>query len=400
MTKKENIYVCGPTVYDYIHIGNLRPILTIDILNRVKKYFKYELFFLHNITNIDDKIIKKAILENKTEAEISEFYYKDYMKKLKLFNIQKPTKIVKVTNELNTIKNYIYLLQKQGFTYQENDDLYFNTSKVKNYGHISGQKINSLVSSSKTQYKSNANDFALWKKTTLGIKYYSLLGLGRPGWHTECSALIFKYFNKQTIDIHSGGIDLIFPHHENENAQHFALTKKNITKKWVHVGQIKINNEKMSKSLNNVFLVDNFVEKYHPDVYRHILLTSSISGPIDLTNELLEANKNKIIQYKKAFFEHLINPRKSLKKVYNPILKLFLQSKFAQANKELNLLLKNKDYANLSFIFNVLGFIFATKKLNKTDFALLEKWKKLKSEKNYQKADKIREKLWNKFIFS
>ncbi|QJB71361.1 cysteine--tRNA ligase [Mycoplasma sp. 1654_15] len=400
MTKKENIYVCGPTVYDYIHIGNLRPILTIDILNRVKKYFKYEVFFLHNITNIDDKIIQKALKENTTESKISEFYYKDYIKKLKIFNIEKPTKIVKVTNELNTIKNYIYLLQNQGFTYQENDDLYFDTSKVKNYGNISGQNIEALKSSSKTKHKSKANDFVLWKKTTEGIKYFSKLGLGRPGWHTECSALIYKYFNKQTIDIHSGGIDLIFPHHENENAQHFALTKKPITKKWVHVGQIKINNEKMSKSLNNVFLVDEFLKQYSPDIYRHILLTSSISGPINLTTELLEANKNKIIQYKKAYFEHLLKPKKVYKNIVNPILKLFLESSFAQANKELNLLLKNKDFANLSFILKTLGFIFVQKTLTKTDELLVARWEKLKAQENYQQADKIREKLWKKFIFS
>ncbi|CAT04868.1 Cysteine--tRNA ligase [Mesomycoplasma conjunctivae] len=391
------IYVCGPTVYDFIHIGNLRPIISFDFLISILRYFNKKVDFLHNITDIDDKIINRALAENKSESEIANFYYLHYLEMLKIYNVFPPNMIIKVTDHLDKIINYISNLEQAGFTYYNQDgDLIFNTKKIENYGKVSGQILSKLYKNKDN--KANNNDFVLWKKTKKGVVYNSSFGLGRPGWHTECSAMIFDYFNTQ-IDIHGGGNDLIFPHHENENAQHFALNKEDITKDWLRVGVININGQKMSKSLGNVILAKDFYQKYHPDVFRNILLTSSLSSPINITSELLTNHSNLILSYKKSYFNHLFNPQTVDKNKVDEVLNLFLSQNFSQANLIISQLLKTNQNSTLALIFQTLRFQFASLKASDEDIAMYNLWNQKRVAKLWSEADEIREKLWKKYIF-
>ncbi|WP_033179062.1 class I tRNA ligase family protein, partial [[Mycoplasma] anseris] len=199
-------YLCGPTVYNYPHIGNIRPTVTFDLMIRAQKFLGEEIFYLHNITDIDDKIIKRAIEENKTEKEISSLYEEYYWSLFKQFNLELPTKAVRVTDSLNDLYSYIQKLIENKAAYQVGTNVFFDTSKFKEiYGTISGQKIENLVSDDNELGKNNPRDFALWKETQVGVKYDSPFGLGRPGWHTECSCFIAKYFNGESLDFHGGG---------------------------------------------------------------------------------------------------------------------------------------------------------------------------------------------------
>ncbi|WP_412031756.1 class I tRNA ligase family protein [Metamycoplasma buccale] len=395
-------YLCGPTVYNYPHIGNLRPTITFDLMIRAKRYLGEEIFYLHNITDIDDKIIKKALEENKTEREITTYYEQYYLNLFKLFNLEMPNKVIRVTDSLNDIYEYIKKLIDIKAAYQIGNNVFFNVDKYKEkYGEISNQKLSNLNYEEDKFQKLNPYDFALWKETDKGIKFLSPFGLGRPGWHTECSCFINKYFKGEQLDIHGGGIDLIFPHHENENIQHFALNNENITKKWMHFGTLNYKNQKMSKSIGNLIFPHEFLNNYDADTYKLLMLTTNYSKPINLTDELLISNQNQINKFKilknKIELENL-NEIIDFKKVKD-IIDMFANLEFSEGYKELIKLHKNKnDYSTFFEILNILGFSLVKNKIAEEDKKLYFLWKKLVENKEYSKADEIRETLIKKGI--
>ena len=363
-------YLCGPTVYDYPHIGNLRPILTFDIMIRAQKYLGEKIFFVHNITDIDDKIINKAITNNVSEESISTNFYLYYLEQLSNFNILKPDKMPKVTEELNQLFLYIQKLIDNGSAYKIGNNVYFDVQKYSlQYGIVSGQKLENLEFEESKITKKNKADFALWKDTKVGIKYDSPFGKGRPGWHTECAAFIDTYFKGKTIDIHGGGVDLIFPHHENENIQHYALYNQNIANKWIHFGTLNYKNQKMSKSIGNIIYPHDFLKQYYADTYRLTLLMTNYSKPINMTDELFQANNNLIEKYLITWNQFQLSTEFKTQKVNKELMKNILtligSLDFANANKEIFALSKDKNNLVTFFeIMKVLGFLFPLKFLS------------------------------------
>lgn len=290
-----NIYVCGPTVYDDPHIGNLRPAVDFDLLKRLFLYVGYNVKYVSNYTDVDDKIINRAIKENKTEKEISEYYINEYEKILSSLNILPAEVHPRVTNYMDKIIKFIDELVKKNAAYQVKDDVYFRVNSVSDYGTLSNIKLDDLQAGARIEEnsdKENPFDFVLWKKTAKGITWPSPWGDGRPGWHTECCVMIDDIF-RNTIDIHGGGFDLKFPHHTNEIAQFEANYNKPLANYWMHNGFININNEKMSKSLMNGFLAKDFINEHGGLFTRYLLLTTYYKIPF-LSNSLLnESDKAK-----------------------------------------------------------------------------------------------------------
>ncbi|AJC50101.1 cysteine--tRNA ligase [Mycoplasma flocculare] len=396
--KSMSVYLCGPTVYDDIHVGNLRGIIIFDaIFEYLEKDKSVRINFLHNITDIDDKIIEKSLELRISEHELTEKYARQYLEILKIFNIKKPTKIVKVTQKMEEIIKYITILEKKGFTYyNENNDLVFNTSKISNYGIISGQKKELLMQKNNKNTKSN-NDFVLWKITKKGLTFASPFGFGRPGWHTECAALIYDYFGENSLDLHGGGVDLIFPHHENENAQHFALSQNPISKNWFRVGIVNLNGKKMAKSLQNVILAKDFAKKYNPDIIRNIFLSINPTAPINLTDEIIKNHKKIIEKYEKVFFDWYFDTKNADIEKSSAVLDLFVEGKFAKANFLISELIKQKETAILRNIFTKLRFNFTKKILKPESLKKIKIWKQLNDEGKSDQANKIREELWKMF---
>ncbi|TPE57535.1 cysteine--tRNA ligase [[Mycoplasma] falconis] len=391
-------YLCGPTVYNYPHIGNLRPTVTFDLMIRAQRYLGEEVFYLHNITDIDDKIINKAFEENKTEKEISEFYEKYYLDLFTKFNLVLPNKVIRVTDSLNDMYQYIQEMINKGSAYQVGGNVFFDIQKHKDvYGSISNQKIDELNSEDDGVLgKKHKTDFTLWKSTTNGIKFESPFGLGRPGWHTECSCFIAKYFNGEQLDAHGGGIDLIFPHHENENIQHFSIYGQPIAKDWIHFGTLNYKNQKMSKSLGNIIYPHDFLETYSPDTYKILILTTNYSKPINITDELLETNQNQVNKFRlaknKIVLEniHYEVDEEQVKAIIEDIARL----DFTQGYAKLIKLFKNQaDLGSFFKVLYILGFNLVNSEITEKDKQLYLKWKKLVGEKNFEEADKIREYL-------
>ncbi|RMA79036.1 cysteinyl-tRNA synthetase [Metamycoplasma subdolum] len=395
-------YLCGPTVYNFPHIGNFRPAITFDIIIRAKRFLGDNVFFLNNITDIDDKIIKRAKEENKSEKEISQKYEKYYWEQYKNFNLNMPDRVARVTDSLKDMTDYIEVLLQKKAAYQVGINVFFDVKKYESeYGKVSGQKISNLNYEEDKFSKRNPFDFVLWKDTNEGIKFDSPFGEGRPGWHTECSCFINKYFDGETIDIHGGGIDLIFPHHENENIQHFALHGKPLSKGWMHFGTLNYNGEKMSKSIGNIIYPHDFFTKYDADTYKLLLLTTNYAKPINLTDELLISNQAIIDRFKviKAKVE-LENVEENIdKKIVKEVIELIANLQFAEANKIILKLSKQKESAwTFLEIAKILGFIFPTKNVDKETKAEYEKWKVLVEKKDFEKADQLRKVLQDKKV--
>ncbi len=297
-----SIYYCGPTVYNYAHIGNMRPVVTFDLLNRVLRALGYKVKMVSNYTDIDDKIIKKAIEEHKSEKEVSDFYIAAYEDLLDKLNILPLDYHPRVSNYIPEIADFIYTIMDKGYAYKaSNGDIYFDVLKDPNYGLLSKMKIDDLQAGNRIAVNDNKHsplDFALWKLTDDdGIKFDTKIGLGRPGWHTECCVMINSYFNSPIIDIHGGGFDLKFPHHENEMAQQYAYANTRLANIWMHVGFINVDNQKMSKSLGNVVLAKDAIDKYGGNVIRYLISTTYYRSPINFTLEAMETSKAEIDKY-------------------------------------------------------------------------------------------------------
>ena len=295
---KVKMYVCGPTVYNFIHIGNARPMIVFDTVRRYFEYKGYDVNFVSNFTDVDDKIIKKANEEGVTADEISKRYIEECKKDMDGMNIEPATKNPLATEEIGGMIEMISTLIDKGYAYEKNGTVYFRTRKFKDYGKLSHKNLDDLQSGGRAllvtgeDEKEDSLDFVLWKPKKEGEPaWQSPWGEGRPGWHIECSEMSKKYLGEQ-IDIHAGGEDLIFPHHENEIAQSEAANGKTFARYWMHNGFLNIDNKKMSKSLGNFFTVREIGEKYDLQVLRFFMLSAHYRSPLNFSADLMEASKN------------------------------------------------------------------------------------------------------------
>ena len=296
-TIKENellMYACGPTVYNFIHIGNARPLCVFDTMRRYMEYRGYKVNFVQNFTDVDDKIIKRAIEENSTFTEVSEKYIKEFWTDAEGLNVKKATYHPKATENIDEIISIVSTLIEKGYAYESNGDVYFSPKKFDEYGKLSHQPLEDLEAGARIsvgEIKKEPMDFALWKAAKPDEPYWeSPWGKGRPGWHIECSAMVRRYLG-ETIDIHCGGQDLIFPHHENEIAQSECCNGKSFANYWMHNGYINVDNEKMSKSKGNFFTVRDVAEKYGYEPIRYLLISSQYRSPINYSADIIEQCK-------------------------------------------------------------------------------------------------------------
>lgn len=410
---KLSIYLCGPTVYNHVHIGNIRPIIVFDVLLRLLRSYKVDVTFIHNITDIDDKIIKQAKLEGKSELELSNYYYEQYIDILNKLNISNGIFMPKVSEHISGIISYIEKIHANGFAYDVNGSVYLSINKINNYGYLSNKSISDLEVGARVEEnleKQNPNDFVLWKKTTVGINWKSSFSYGRPGWHTECSYLISKYIG-ETVDIHGGGIDLKFPHHENENAQNIALYNKPLAEHWMHIGHLTINYTKMSKSKNNFILAKDLLEKYSSNAIRWFFYQTKYSNPINFEDEYLENAQveiDKIIYDLNVFKSYLIiknslRPVMLNSNIFSDLLNdlnipntvTFINSEIKKANSAL----RDKDFDLLNIKYNIIYTLLNVLGIKIVDIhtdnwiEMLTKWDKLKMQKNYVQADVLRKEL-------
>ncbi len=287
---KAKIYACGPTVYNFFHIGNARPFIIFDTLRRYFEYSGLDVTFVQNFTDVDDKMIARAAEEKTSLKELGERFITEYYTDAKGLGIQPATVHPRATEHIGDIINLVKKLVESGHAYESGGDVYFDVSSFPEYGKLSGQSLEDLQVGARidvTEVKKNPEDFALWKAAKQGEDSWdSPWGKGRPGWHIECSAMSMKYLG-DTIDIHGGGQDLVFPHHENEIAQSEAATGKPFAKYWMHNGYINVNNEKMSKSKGNFFTVRDIAKKYDLKVVRLFMLSAHYRNPINFSEELI-----------------------------------------------------------------------------------------------------------------
>lgn len=416
-----NMYVCGPTVYNYIHIGNARPVVFFDTVKRFLEKKGYEVKFASNFTDVDDKIIQKALEEKEDELKISKKYIDAFLKDLSDLNCKTDYIQPKVTEYMDFIIKFIQDLIDKGYAYNVDGDVYFRVDKVKDYGKLSNQNIEDLISGSRIDInpkKESPLDFTLWKKTAVGINFESPFSLGRPGWHTECVSMIDDIFNEK-IDIHGGGVDLQFPHHENEIAQSQALHCHSLAKYWMHNGRLSFKNEKMSKSLGNVVLVKDVTEKMP---LRYFLLSTHYRAPLNYDDEsfsmyikewqkLQTAVKSLFLKLElnqKLHEEIEIESKDILVEVDN--FNTAMEDDFNTANaitsvqtmiKSINQSLrKNTDsnYLNqqlkaIKYMMDVLGLDAKLKRLTDADRRLYDDWQNARNSKNFQLADELRTKL-------
>lgn len=411
---KVTMYVCGPTVYNYVHIGNMRPVITFDMVYKYLKYLGYDVKYASNYTDINPKITKAAETLGITEREIADKFIKAYEEDLKNYNCSNIDYRPRVINYLDDIFNFISKLIEKDYAYVVDGDVYFRVSKIKDYGILSNQSIEELISGSRVdidEKKENPLDFALWRKTTEGETFTSPWGKGIPGWHTECVVMINKLFGDK-IDIHAGGVDLKFPHHENEIAQSIALNNNYIANYWMHNGHININNVKMSKSLNNFILAKDFIKEHSANVIKLAFLSTNYRQPLNLTdkvfdealiidnkiktvlksanNELNIKNIHNIKEEKDSTFEEYMNDDFNTPNVITLLLSLVKDLNQEIRNKGNNILtLTNK----ILTITNILGLSYSMPKFTEKQKETYNNWIKAREDKDFALADTLREKL-------
>ena len=422
---KVSMYVCGPTVYNYPHIGNMRPVVVFDTLRRFLRYAGYDVTYVSNFTDVDDKIIKEAQKEGKTEKELTEFYIKEFLKVTNLIGSEKPNITPKVTEYIQKIINYVERLVELDAAYVVDGDVYFRVSKIKDYGALSGINVDDLIVGARIEENSKKEsplDFALWKTTTDGIKWDSPWGQGRPGWHTECCVMIDTIFADHFIDIHGGGYDLKFPHHENEIAQAEAMHHNKIAKYWMHNAFINFGNEKMSKSLGNVVYAKDMLAQYGGPVTRLVILNAHYRQPVNFTEETVNAAKQEIDKMQMAYRQMALqlqvnninieegkplfidkfveamaddlNTANALAELYN----LIKESNKTIRNREIDFVLLNNQFKTLTDMFNILGVNIEYVKLTDEDKVLYQQYLAAKAQKDFEKSDEIRKTLIAKGI--
>lgn len=426
---KVSIYICGPTVYNHAHIGNTRPMIVFDVLRRTFEYLGNDVTFVSNYTDVDDKIIKAAKAEGITEKELTDKYIKAYEDVRAGLNIEDPTYKPRVTETMPEIIDFIQALIDKGYAYEVDGDVYFRVTKVKEYGMLSGIKVEDLIAGASDRTlsvddkkKESTTDFALWKKTDEGIQFDTPWSKGRPGWHTECVVMINKLFKDGKIDIHGGGQDLKFPHHENEIAQSMAYNGHPIANYWMHNQMINIEGIKMSKSLGNVLWAKDKIVEFGCNVFKWLMLSTHYRNPLNMTEKVIvgvrkevskveNATKNASLylqvnhvpahDYKKETVDAMVN---ALEDDLNTSLALTqILDQVKVLNQVMRVREKDKDviateYATLVKMGDVLGFLFEGTKLSEEDIALYEEWNAYKKEKNFDEADRVRKELTERGI--
>jgi len=433
------IYVCGPTVYNFIHIGNARPFIVFEVVRRYLKFKGFKVKYVQNLTDIDDKMINKAKELNITVSELAEKFIKEYFTDADSLNIERADVNPRATEHIKEIIELVKGLEKKSYAYEVDGDLFFDVSKFKDYGKLSGQNIEELREGARVKIdkrKKEAIDFALWKKAKKGEpSWESPWGRGRPGWHIECSAMSMKYLGK-TFDIHAGGSDLIFPHHENEIAQSEAYTGQPFVRYWIHNGYLYLNNQKMSKSLGNIMKVRDIRKKYSGEVVRYFILSANYKSPLNFSEEQLQQAKSSLQRLNNVIYnlKYLLKQRK-FKKSKDENDKTILEKrkeneqKFIEAmdddfntpvalsylfdfTKDVNIYfdypgLKNQTALEdiLKFYQNLAGGVLGILKDINTEENIEQEIKKLIEEredarktKDWNKSDKIRGKLKKKGI--
>jgi cysteinyl-tRNA synthetase len=437
---KENqvgMYVCGPTVYNFFHIGNARPFLVFEVVRRYLKYKKYKVKYVTNFTDIDDKVIKKANEMGVNFSEVAEKFIREYFQDADSLNIGRADSYPRATEHIPDIIKFIQGLEEKGYTYVVDGDVFFEVTKFKDYGKLSRQNLDDIQIGARIELderKKNPYDFVLWKKAKENEpKWDSPWGAGRPGWHIECSVMSTKYLG-ESFDIHAGGEDLIFPHHENEIAQSEALTGKMFAKYWLHNGYLNIDDQKMSKSLGNILTIRELCQKYDGSVIRHFLLSAHYRSPLNYSLYQMEQSKKgmetlnnliynlKFIYERNEFSKQINMNSKRLLKAINDMEEKFIQAMDDDFNtpialstlyslaKETNVYLnkeknKNKEIIEKVIQFyeqfgnKILGLVFIPSLTNQEQVPKKEIEKLIKDReiarksKDWQTADQIRNKL-------
>lgn len=422
-----SIYVCGPTVYNYVHIGNTRPMIVFDVLRRTFEYLGYKVTFVSNFTDVDDKIIKAAKAEGISEKQLTDKYIKAYEDVRRGLNLLFPTYAPRVTETMQPIINFIKDLVDQGYAYEVDGDVYFRVTKIKEYGMLSGIKVEDLIAGASERVddndkKESSTDFALWKKTDEGIQFDSPWSKGRPGWHTECVVMINDIFDDGRIDIHGGGQDLKFPHHENEIAQSMACHHHPIANVWMHNQMININNQKMSKSLGNVLWAKDLLMELGCNVYKWLMLSTHYRNPLNFTEDVLnnvkkevekveniikqtslylQVNHYKSEEFCKESVDQMVEALSDDLNTSLALTQILGQVKIlnqAMRNKDKDNAMISKGYQTLLRMLDVVGFVHEVKVLSDEDIELYQHWQSEKAAKNFEVADQLREKLQAKGI--
>jgi len=424
------MYTCGPTVYDFAHIGNFRAYIFEDLLHRYLEFRGYKVVRVMNITDVDDKTIQGAKREGISLREYTDRYLKYFLKDMEILRIKKPEYLPRATEHIDDMVEIIKKLIEKGYAYRKNGSVYYNISKFPDYGKLSGIELKNIKPGARVETdeytKEDVRDFALWKeaKEEEGVWWETEIGNGRPGWHIECSAMSMKYLG-ETFDIHTGGVDNIFPHHENEIAQSEAATGKKFVNYWLHCAHLLVNNEKMSKSKGNFYTLRDLLQKgYNPVAIRYILLITHYRDPLNFTEKSLKAAENTIKNYngfysslnflkedkeeakieeeiekaRNGFIENLdddLNISPALASIFNLI--KFANKRISEGK------LGKKEAEKVKKFLEEVDYVLCIlekkdEKIPQEYLELIKEREKARKEKNYKRADEIREYLKNKGI--
>jgi len=421
-----SMYVCGPTVYDFIHVGNLRPVVVFDVLRRYLEFSGYKVHYVSNYTDIDDKIIAKALSAHKSEREIAEFFIDSFEKDVAAINSLLPHQKARVTEFIDEIISYIARLIEKGAAYEVDGEVYFAVNSVSDYGHLSNMKTDELIVGARVEAnakKRSPIDFALWKKTDKGITFPSPWGPGRPGWHTECAAMIDKLFPQKMIDIHGGGFDLKFPHHDNEIAQSMAVNGNRLATFWLHNGFVTLNDEKMSKSTGNLLAAKEALSRYGGPALRLALLSTHYRLPINLTEIVIEAAKSELVKCETAYRQVSVTLQRlsvDIDGTYPLAIEAFTQAldddlntsnavtamfdTIRDVNRELRKTVVDTTklsslFFTLKTMFHILGLDIGFPRLTTADQDLYRRYFEAKQNHDFQQSDELRKQLVQRGIF-
>lgn len=415
---KVSMYVCGPTVYNYVHIGNMRPAITFDMVRNYLEYLGYEVTYASNFTDINPKIIKAAEELGITEREVANKFIAAYLKDLEDYQCGKIDVHPTVLENLDNIYTFIQKLIEKGYAYEVDGDVYFRVNKIKDYGCLSNNTLDELESGARLEIdekKEDPLDFALWRKSIEGEHFTSPWGEGIPGWHTECVVMINSIFGEK-IDIHGGGVDLKFPHHENEIAQSMALNNNHLANYWMHNGHINVEGVKMSKSLGNFILAKYFIKNSKANIVKLAMFKTHYRLPFNIKEELFKECgllDDKIYNtLKQANLQIQVNNITINQVKQDENINKIMDEDFNTPNlitylleliKELNTAIRNKGeisllYDKINLIINILGLHYDLKTLSEDDKKTYQEWLKAKENKDYTKADELRKTLVNNNI--